>query len=78
MEDKILDLTGMDDASFKIMKDAAKDMIENHTRYVIDKKVKYNKGLDMACDYGMILSGVAMLIGGGIWYFLDKRKLKKL
>lgn len=78
MEDKILDLTGMDDASFKIMKDAAKDIIENHTQYVVDKRVKYSKGLDMARDYGMIVSGVALLIGGGIWYFLDKRKFKKL
>ena len=48
MENKILDLTKMDDESFKIVKTAVEDMANNGTKYIIDKDKNVTRFFNMS------------------------------
>ena len=77
MENKILDLTKMDDEGFKIVKTAVEDMANNGTKYIIDKDKNVTKFFNMSFDAGVVSAGLAMLGAGLISLGVDHFKFKK-
>lgn len=77
MEDKILDLSKMDDATFKVVKNATEDMMNNGTHYIIDNTKKFNSAMNVSYDFGVIAGGIGLAVGGVVLAVWDYFKIKK-
>ena len=80
MEDKFLDLSKMDDTSFKLVKNATQDMMNNGTQYIIDKTKKFNNAMNMSYDFGVVAGSVGLAVGGivlSVWDYLKFKKSSK-
>ena len=77
MEDKFLDLSKMDDASFKVLKESTEDMMNNGTKYMIDKSKTVKNIMEMSSDFGMICGGIGLIVAGFALGVVDYFKFKK-